>query len=84
MERTEEGKLATELKEKEREINQIGRKKIKVVEINGAQLQSILTQANPLEQPHCMRQEARGRRVIKDDSSVTQDCLLYTSPSPRD
>ena len=38
MERTEEGKLATELKEKEREINQIGRKKIKVVERNGAQL----------------------------------------------
>lgn len=57
MERTEEGKLATEVKEKEREINQIGRKKIKVVERNGAQLQSILTKDNPWEQPHCMRQD---------------------------
>ena len=57
IERTPNGGLAQRLRQKETEINQIGTKRIKIVERNGDQIQAMLTKSNPWGEPKCDRRD---------------------------
>ena len=48
VERTNKGSLISSLREKEKERNWIGKKKVKLVEKNGDQLSQILTSSKPI------------------------------------
>ena len=65
VDRTEGGKLASELKEKEKEVNKVGKKKVKVVERNGEQLSAILTSSNPWGEEKCSRQDCLSCKTEK-------------------
>ena len=67
--RTHNGTLASLLKEKEMEINKISRRKIKIIEKTGTQIQRILTKADPWGDPPCQREDCMMCAACTEDSS---------------
>ena len=55
--RTQQGALATKLKAKEKELNVVTKRSVKIVERTGTQVQILLTKSDPWGNPHCKRVE---------------------------
>ena len=73
IDRTEGGILAKRLKEKERELNKVSKKKVKIVEKNGDQIGQILTSSNPWGEERCDRKECLSCKTSKLDRGVCRD-----------
>ena len=78
VERTEKGELASILREKEKELNKVGKKKVKIVEKNGDQLSQVLTSSNPWGEERCTRQDCQScRNSCKETGKCRDRNVVY-------
>ena len=73
VERTMGGDLAQTLRDKERELNKVGTKRVKVVERNGDQLGGILTSPNPWGEERCDRPDCLSCKNSSSDRGTCRD-----------
>ena len=80
VERTHLGELAQRLRHKETEINRVGTKRVKIVEKNCEQVQSLFTRTNPCGERRCETQDCVSCTKREKDKVERRDTnLVYAS-----